>query len=99
MVLLEGDRAHTSRRGGSFTDTIDRDPYCPPWSDDASRRALAPGTRLGLGPLLGSPEIAPSAFIPDTNVSERLNEEFRRRVKTRARCPPRTPPYAGSLLD
>jgi transposase-like protein len=28
-----------------------------------------------------------SSFIPDTNVIERLNEEFRRRVKTQGALP------------
>jgi putative transposase len=31
--------------------------------------------------------VGTASFIPDTNVIERLNEEFRRRVKTQASLP------------
>jgi transposase-like protein len=53
-----------------------------------THRAFAPGSRLTLEANTWiPPEIAPSAFIPDTNVIERLHEEFRWRVKTQGSLP------------
>jgi transposase-like protein len=50
---------------------------------------LPPGSRLALEAIPEVPPgIAPSSFIPDTNVIERLHEEFRRRVKTQGSLPP-----------
>jgi Transposase, Mutator family len=53
-----------------------------------THRALAPGSRLALEAIPGYPlkTLLPLSY-PDTNVIERLNEEFRRRVKTQGALP------------
>jgi hypothetical protein len=68
---------------------LSRPPHLSAWParDDASRIGPRIASRPRGHTWLGIPQIAPSAFIPDTNVIERPNEEFRRRVKTRGALP------------